>query len=175
MSNSEDKAWYAVYTKHQHEKAASENLRKKGFEVLLPLYPKASQWKDRKKTILIPLFPCYLFLRTDLEQRLEILKAPGVFHLVESGGRACEVPPGDIESIRKITEGRSRFEPHPFLRNGDRVRVRSGPVAGLEGILVRIKGSHRVVISVELLQKAVSVEIDVSDLEQLRERSGLVA
>ncbi len=160
-------AWYAVYTKHQHEKKASEVLARKGFEVLLPLYKAAHKWKDRTKIVSLPVFPCYVFLRTKLDRKLEILTTPGVFWLVENAGRACPIQESDIEAIRKINRSGAQAEPHPYLNCGEHVRVHSGPLAGLKGILTRIKNRYRVVVSVEVLQKAVAVEVDSAILEPL--------
>jgi transcription antitermination factor NusG len=164
--------WYAVYTKHQHEKTASDLLARKGFEVLLPLYRATHRWKDRVKTVLIPLFPSYVFVRTSLEKKLDILRTPGVFWLVGHGGRAFPVPEREIEAVRKITQSSAHFEPHPFLKYGDLVRVRVGPLAGVTGILKQIKNQYRVVLSVGLLQKAVAVEVDLSVLERVHESCG---
>lgn len=167
--------WYAAYTKHQHEKAAYEILSRHGFEVFLPLYAASHRWKDRTKTVLLPVFPCYLFLRTNLERKLDILKTPGVFSLVESGGRACEVPESDIDGIRRIVQSSARAEPHPVLKSGEYVRVFRGPLAGLCGILTRMKGNCRVVLSVELLQKAIAVEVDLSMVEPVGRPAGTSA
>jgi transcription antitermination factor NusG len=157
--------WYAVYTKHQHEKSACDVLSRQGFEVFLPLYAAAHRWKDRTKTVLLPVFPCYLFLRANLERKVDILKTPGVFWLVESGGRACEVPESDINGIRRIVQSSARAEPHPLLKSGEYVRVSRGPLAGLRGILTRMKSNLRLVLSVDLLQKAIAVEVDLSMVE----------
>jgi transcription antitermination factor NusG len=159
--------WYAVYTKHQHEKSAASFLARKGFEVLLPVYRAAHRWKDRMQVVALPVFPCYLFLRTRLQRKLEILQTPGVFWLVGNGGHASLVPESDIESIRKITESSAHFEPHPYLESGDRVRVVAGPMTGVEGILTRVKNRCRVILSVELLQKAVAVEVELSAVARL--------
>lgn len=159
--------WYAVYTKHQHEKTACELIEGKGFEVFLPLYRAEHRWKDRTKVVSLPVFPCYLFVRTDFERKLEILKTPGVFSLIESGGRPCEVPNSEIEAIRKITQSQAKVEPHPYLKCGDYVRVRQGALAGIAGVLSRVKNRYRVVVSVDLLQKAVSVEVDIASLERI--------
>lgn len=164
--------WYVVYTKHQHEKSAADALTRKDFEVLLPLYRSARRWKDRTQTVTLPLFPCYLFIRTELSRKLEILKTPGVFWLVESGGRACTLSTLEVEAIRRVTESKARVEPHPYLRSGDLVRIVSGPLAGIEGLLVRVRNLYRVVLSVDLLQKAVSVEVDSSILERLGRAAG---
>lgn len=162
--------WYAAYTKHHHEKTAAELLARKGFEVFLPLYRSAHRWKDRTKTVDLPLFPGYLFLRTDLMRKLDILRTAGVFWLVGNGDCACPVPETEIDAVRKIIESSSRFEPHPLLKTGDRVRIQSGPLTGIEGILIRVKGQYRVVLSVELLQKAVGVEVELSAVHRLNPR-----
>jgi transcription antitermination factor NusG len=167
IDSDEGEAWYAVYTKHQHEKSATNVLTRKGFKVLLPLYHTAHRWKDRMQIVALPVFPCYLFLHTSLQRKLEILQTPGVFWLVGHGGHASLVPDSDIESIRKIMQGGAHVEPHSYLKSGDRVRVLAGPMAGVEGILTRVKNRYRVVLSVDLLQKAVAVEVDVSSVERL--------
>ena len=159
--------WYAVYTKHQHEKSATDLLARKGFNVLLPLYRTPHRWKDRVQIVALPIFPCYLFVHTSLQRKLEILQTPGIFWLVGHGGHASLVPDHDVESIRKITQGGAHVEPHPYLKSGDRVRVLAGPMAGVEGILTRVKNRYRMVLSVDLLQKAVAVEVDVASVERL--------
>ena len=165
-------AWYAVYTKHQHEKSASDLLSRKGFEVLLPLYRATHRWKDRAKTVLLPVFPSYLFVRTNLEKKLDILRVPGVFWLVGHGDRALAVSELEIEAVRKITHSSARYEPHPFLKHGDLVRVRVGPLAGVTGILKQIKNQYRVILSIDLLQRAIAVEVDISDVERAHESFG---
>lgn len=158
-------AWYALYTKHQHEKTATAHLRGRGFEVFLPLYKAVHRWKDRNQTVQLPLFPCYVFLRATLTDRSDVLRAPGVLSFVGNGGRACPVPESEIEAVRMVAHSRSHFEPHPFLKTGDRVRVLSGPLTGIEGFLQRIKSRSRIILSVELLQKSVAVELDVAAVE----------
>ena len=160
-------AWYAVYTKHQHEKSTQHILASKGFEVLLPLHRVLHRWKDRTQIVFLPVFPCYLFLRTSLSRRLDIMTTSGVFGLVESGGHAVEVTESDINLIRKITLNPTKVEPHPFLKCGERVTVYKGPLSGVDGVLVRIKNQYRVVLSVELLRKSVALEVDVSIIQPL--------
>jgi transcription antitermination factor NusG len=161
-------AWYAIYTKHQHEKVATDLLGRKGFEVFLPSYRVASRWKDRTKTITLPLFPCYSFVRASLTHKTDILRTPGVFWLVETGGRACPIPDYEIDMIRRITQASAKAEPHPFLKCGHLVRVRDGALKGLEGILIQVKNQHRVVVRIEVLKKAVAVEVEFSMLERVR-------
>jgi transcription antitermination factor NusG len=166
--NSENQGhWYVAYTKHQHEKSVAALLSKKGFDVLLPLYRSAHKWKDRMQTVELPVFPCYVFLQMSLERKLAVLQTPGIFWLVGSAGNAEVVPDSDIESIRKVTASAAVFEPHPFLKSGDRVRVVEGPMAGVEGILTRVKNRYRVVLAVDLLQQALAVEIDITAVERL--------
>jgi transcription antitermination factor NusG len=157
--------WYALYTKYQHEKSSADLLARKGFDVLLPLYRATHRWKDRSQVVLLPVFPSYVFIRASLDQKLEVLRTPGVCWFVGNSGHAHSIPSNEIEGIRRISQGPSRFEPHPFLAFGDRVRIKSGVLAGLEGLLVRIKNQSRVVLCVELLQKAVAVEVDSSNIQ----------
>jgi transcription antitermination factor NusG len=168
--------WYALYTKHQHEKSAADLLSRKGFTVFLPLYSAERHWKDRNKVVSLPLFPCYLFLRTNLDRKLDILRTPGVFWLVENDGRACAIPESEMEAVRRITVESAVIEPHPFpsLKDGDFVRIRSGALAGIQGILINIKNRYRVVLSVEVLQKAVAVEVERSNVEPVNSPSGIV-
>jgi transcription antitermination factor NusG len=161
-------AWYAIYAKHQNEKKAADLLIRKGFEILLPTYRSVRRWKDRNKTVFLPLFPCYLFVQTDLFRKVDILRTAGVFRLVESGGCACPIPESDIEAIKKVINSPAQITPHPFLKNGERVRVQHGPLKGVEGILTRFKNQHRVVIAVEPLQKAFAAEVDITAVEPVR-------
>jgi len=164
--------WYALYTKHHHEKKAADVLARKGIETFLPLNRSLRQWKDRKKMVAMPLFPGYLFLRSDLSNRVEILNTPGVFFLVESAGHACPVPEHEIEAVRAVAESDVKLEPHPYLEHGERVRIRSGPLAGICGLVVQSRNQHRVVISVELLRKAVAVAVDLENLEKIAMAAG---
>ncbi len=159
--------WYAAYTRHQHEKVVARNLASKGFETFLPLYGTARRWKDRTKELLLPLFPGYVFLRGRLERWLEIVMIPGVHWLVGSAGQPARIPPAEIEAIRRAVEKGIRIEPHSFLRCGDRVRVKSGPLEGLEGFLVRKKNRSRLVLSVQLLEKSVALEVDAFTVERV--------
>jgi len=166
-TTSQAQAWYAIYSKHQHEKSVADLLTLKSFEILLPMYQSVRRWKDRKKSLTLPLFPCYLFVQTDLSRKVEILRTPGVFWLVESGGCACQIPEADIKAMNKMVQNPERIAPHPYLKTGERVRVRHGSFEGLEGILTRIKNQYRVVLTVEPLRKAVAVEVDISSIEPL--------
>jgi transcription antitermination factor NusG len=159
--------WYALHTNYQHEKAVARILAQKGFDIFLPLYDVAHRWKDRTKQLSLPLFPCYVFLQGGLDRRLHILNTPGVIGFVGWSGRAAPIPEEEIEAVLRMIESSLKVEPHPFLKCGDRVRVRSGPLQGIEGILVRKKNLFRLVLSVEMLQKSVAVEVDVTTVESI--------
>jgi transcription antitermination factor NusG len=166
-STSGNPAWYALYTRHQHEKAVDELLASQGFETFLPVYTAVHRWKDRTKQLSVPLFPNYIFVRGVVGNRLQILKTPGVYAFVESGGRPGIIPESEIAAIRQVVENSFLLEPHPFLATGDWVRIKSGPLSGLEGILVRKQDRLRLVLSVEMLGRSVSVEVDVCSVERV--------
>jgi transcription antitermination factor NusG len=163
--------WYAIYTRHQHEKTVAESLSNNGIEVFLPQYSSARQWKDRTKHLLMPLFPCYVFLHGSLDRRVKVLSTPGVYFIVGNGGQPAAIHETEIEAIRKAVTSGLRVEPYPFLQCGDRVRVKAGPLSGIEGILIRKKSSFRIVLSAELLQKSMAVEVDASSVEPSTPRS----
>ncbi len=164
-------SWYALYTRHQHEKCVHQVLMGKGFESFLPLYTTAHQWKDRVKRVSLPLFPCYVFLRGPLVQWLPILTTPGVHMVVGCGGKPASISNTEIEAIRRVVESPVKAEPHPFLRCGDRVRVTAGPLRGLEGLLVRKKNWCKLLLSVEMLQRSVAVEVDAAMVQRVGGRS----
>jgi transcription antitermination factor NusG len=166
-SNPAPREWWAVYTRHQHEKTVAENFSSSGLEVFLPLYNVVRQWKDRKKHLALPLFPCYVFLRGESGRRVQVLSTPGVHYIVTIAGRPAAIPEVEIEAIRRAAQSPLGVEPHPFLRCGDRVRIKSGPLADIEGILVRRKSSYRLILSAELLQKSIAVEVDAFRVEPL--------
>lgn len=159
--------WYAVYTRHQHEKSAAQLLSRKGFDVLLPLYRSLSRWSDRTQTVLLPLFPNYLFAKCDLDSRIQVLQTAGVCWFVSNAGVPTFVPEAEIEMVRRVVEAPVNVQPHTFLDRGDRVRVLRGPLTGLTGILTRVKNQCRVIISLELLRKSAAIEIDLADLERI--------
>ena len=161
-------SWWAVYTRHQHEKAVAQVLSTKGFEVFLPLYDSVRRWKDRNKTLSLPLFPCYVFVRGGLDRRLQVVTTPGIHTILYSGERLAFIPNDEIDSIRKAVNSPTRVEPHPFLRCGEKVRVTRGSLEGVVGVLVRKKSLFRLVLSVEMLAQSVSVEIDAADVEPVK-------
>lgn len=162
-----DNAWYALYTRHHHEKSIVRTLTAKGFTVFLPVYAAPRQWKDRTKIVSLPLFSCYVFIQGGLHRQLDIVTTPGVFGLVCSAGVPATIPAQEIDAIRQAVERSVKIEPHPFIHRGDRVRVKSGPLDGIEGILVRKKNFSRLVLTVELLGKSAAVEVDVATVERI--------
>lgn len=163
-------SWYALYTRHQHEKMVAEILLSKEFHVFLPLYEATHRWKDRIKKLSLPLFPSYVFIQGGLDRQLHIMTTPGVHSIVANAGRAIPIPGEQIDAVRRMVEGPLQVEPHPFLKCGDKVRVTSGPLQGIEGILIRKKNYTRLVLSVEMLMKSVAVEIDAWMVERVMSR-----
>jgi len=166
MSWGLEPAWYALYTRHQHEKTVAHILSRKGFEVFLPLYTTVHRWKDRQKRLSLPLYPSYVFLRDSLERKLQILTTPGLHSIVGTADGPQPIPDYEIDAVKRVIESSVAVEPHPFLQCGDRVRVLGGPLEGIEGILVRKKNSFRLVLSVEMLMKSIAVEVDASLVER---------
>jgi transcription antitermination factor NusG len=169
-SNRELTDWFAVYTRHQHEKTVAESFSRNGLEVFLPLYDVARQWKDRTKHVSLPLFPCYVFFRGGIERRANVLSTPGVHSIVAIGKQLATIPHAELDAIRRAVESHLQVEPHPFLFVGDRVRVKSGPLVGIEGILIRKKSASRLILSAQLLEKSVAVEVDAFSIEPLPHR-----
>jgi transcription antitermination factor NusG len=152
--------WYALTVRPQHEKAVADQLRAKALEGYLPLYRARRRWSDRTKTVEFPLFSRYVFCRFSFEQRLRVLQTPSVTSIVGFSGRPCPVGDQEIASIRTMVASGLPMSPWPFVRVGQRVRVCRGALEGVEGILSREKSGYRVVVNVELLNRAVAVEID---------------
>ena len=163
--------WYALYTRHQHEKTVAQVLSRKGFEILLPLYESVRRWKDRTKVLSLPLFTCYVFLKGGLERRWEVLNTPGIYELLSTRGQPIAIPTAEIDAIQQVMKSGLRLEPHRFLKIGELVRIKRGPLAGLQGLLVRQKNVYRLVISVEMLGRAAVVEVDSFLVERLAKLS----
>jgi len=163
--------WWAVYTRHQHEKMVARVLTVNGIEVFLPLYESMRRWKDRNKMLMLPLFPGYLSVRGGQNRRLTVVSTPGVHLLLSNRQQVAKIQEAEIQAIRKTVEGVLPVEPHPFIECGERVRVKRRPLQGVEGLLVRRKNQYRLVLSVAMLAQSVGVEIDSSDVEPVTEQS----
>lgn len=160
--------WYAAYTCARHEKRVAQQLEERQVDSFLPLYRSTRRWKDRRKELQLALFPGYVFVRLDLKDRLRVLQLPGVVSFVSFRGIPAPLREGEIETLRQGMANPMRIEPHPYLKVGRRVRVEGGPFTGTEGILVRRRGSCRVVVSIDLLMRSVAVEVDEADLGAAR-------
>jgi transcription antitermination factor NusG len=161
----QDPAWYAVWTRSRHEQVVREQLERKGIEAFLPTITKWSRWKDRKKQIEWPLFPGYCFVRFNAADRLPVLKCTGVVNIVSFDGDIVPIPEHEIDGIRRLLQSDLQFDPCPLIREGMLVEVIHGPLKGVVGRLVR-KGAHaRLVLSVDLIGQAVSVEVDAADVK----------
>ena len=157
--------WFALWTRSRHEQVVLEQLRQKGVDVFLPTVTKWSRWKDRKKKIDWPLFPGYCFARFDPRNRLPILKCTGVVSIVSVEGEPAPIPEHQIEGIRRVIESELAFDPCPMLQEGSVVEVVHGPLTGVIGRLVRKSDKARLVLSVDLIGKGVSVEVDAADVK----------
>jgi transcription termination/antitermination protein NusG len=164
-SESRELKWYAAYTCARHEKRATELLERKSVETLLPLYETVHRWKNGLARVRLPLFPGYVFVRIALANRLQVLEVPSIVRLVGFCGQPAPLPEEDIETIQSCLKQGPSFEPHPYLKVGRRVRITTGPLAGCEGLLVRKKGNLRVVLSIELIQRSVMLDVPASSLE----------
>ena len=157
-------AWYAVWTRSRHEQVVREQLANKQFDVFLPTITRWSRWKDRKKKVDWPLFPGYCFVRFNGAERLPVLKCTGVVNIVSFEGKPAAIPPIELDSIRVLVGSELQFDPCPLIHEGQMVEVIHGPLKGVIGRLIR-KGSHaRLVLSVDLIGQAVSVEVDAADV-----------
>ena len=152
--------WFALQVRARQEAGVGEQLKGQGYERFLPFYKVRKRWSDRIKEMEAPLFPGYLFCRFNPHDRLPILKTPGVIQIVGFNNTPAAVDDDEILSIQRLVASGVQHQPCPFLTVGDRVRISAGPLLGLEGLLTDIKGSHRLVLSVSLLQRSVAVEID---------------
>jgi transcription antitermination factor NusG len=159
--------WYAAHICANHEKRVAAELGAREVEHFLPLYSSVRRWKDRRIELELPLFPGYVFVRLALRDRLRVVQIPSVVRLVGFGGLATALPDAEMEIMRSGLSERLCAEPHPFLTIGRRVRITAGPFAGLVGVLKRKKSSWRVVVSLELIQRSVAVNVEAANVRQV--------
>jgi transcription antitermination factor NusG len=160
MSSAEQLSWYAIHVAAKKEKQITSILSEKGYTCFLPLYTKRSTWSDRIKVTSFPLFPGYVFSQFDVQHRLPILLTPNVHGIVGAGKVPISIPDDDLGAIRTALENGLVLEPHQGLQKGDLVRVTKGPLLGVEGSFLRYHGSDRLVLSIGLINRSVSVEMD---------------
>lgn len=152
--------WFALRVRSNHERVAATHLRGRGIEEFSPTYRAEQQWSDRKKQVERCLFPGYVFCRLNLADRMPALSVPGAVGLIGFGSGPCPIPTEEIAAIQQMIGSGLLVAPWPFLRTGQRVLVERGPLEGVEGILQEIRKTYRLVVSVEMLQRSVSVELD---------------
>jgi transcription antitermination factor NusG len=159
--------WYACYTTANHEKRVQEQLEQRSVSSFLPIYESVRQWKDRRKRLTLPLFPGYVFVRLALVDRLRVLQVPSVVHLVGFNGQPAPLDDAEIAGLQNGLASGIVAQPHPYLTVGRRCQIRTGPLAGKRGILLRRKGALRVVLSLELIMRSVAVDVDEGNIEPL--------
>jgi transcription antitermination factor NusG len=159
--------WFAVHTYARHEKVVEQEARDLGITTFLPITKEIRQWSDRRKVVESPLFSCYIFvkIRPDNRERLKVLRVNGVIRFVGTHGMGIPIPDEQIEAVRILTDEQLPVCSHPFLKIGQRVRVRSGALAGVEGILTARSGERTLVVSLDAIQRSLSVRIEGYDVE----------
>ncbi len=165
MKGDSDVGWFALWTRSRHEQVVREQLERKQIESFLPTVTRWSRWKDRKKKVDWPLFPGYCFARFDPGERLPILKVPGVVSIISFEGEPAPIPEHEIDGIRQLVESDLAFDPCPMIHEGMMVEVMHGPLKGVVGRLMRKNEKARLVLSVDLIGQAVSVEVDAADVK----------
>jgi transcription antitermination factor NusG len=161
-------AWFALRVRSNFERVTSTILRQKGFEEFVPSYRTKRRWSDRVKEIERPLFPGYVFCRFDPNRVLPIVRTPGVVHVVGSGGSPCQIDETEMRSLRTLVASQVLMAPYRFLRLGQRVVIRHGRLAGIEGIVEAFRSGYRIVISITLLQRSVAAELEADWITPLR-------
>jgi transcription antitermination factor NusG len=159
--------WYAVSTRSRQENVAASMLAGLGIRYLHPLITEVHRWSDRKQTVSRPLFPCYLFVHIarSCETQLRVLKVPGIVNFVGGAHGPAAIPEGEIDSVRAVLSSGIDCASHPFVQAGDRVRIERGVLAGIEGTLIRCGEQSKLVISIEMIQRSVSVSVERSNVE----------
>ena len=152
--------WYALQVKPRHERHVAQVLQTKGFEQFLPLYTARHRWSDRIKKLSLPLFPGYVFCRFHRERRLPVVSSPGIVRVVGAGKSPTPIDDDEIAALQSIVKSELCAHPFPFLQVGQVVRLSAGPLCGLQGILLARKDAHRLIVSVNLLQRSVAVQIE---------------
>jgi len=167
-SDQDSKKWMAVYTRPRHEKTVEKEFQKKGFEVYLPILKERRKWSDRKKWVEFPLFRSYVFVRTKLKDALFVVQTSGVVKIIKFGGEVSIVQDESILAIKLMIEGGYNPEPLNYFIEGDPVEVKNGPLKGLIGEVIRLDKDDRLVVRVDAIQHAVSVQINRGFLKPIK-------
>lgn len=165
LSSTEAGSWFAVHTKARHEKKTNRALTEKDVETFLPLREVINQWKDRKKKVLLPLYPGYMFVRIDPRDRFDVLNTAGVVRILGNNGVPTPVPAEEIEATRILLETGFKYDLFPYDVTGREVEVAKGPLQGARGRILWTKGAYSLVLSVHLIRRSVSVEVDLNDVD----------
>jgi transcription termination/antitermination protein NusG len=158
------RSWFAVRTRSRAEKVVHEQLERKEFEVFLPTVPRWSRWKDRRKRIDWPLFPGYCFVRLEPTDSLRVLMCSGVIAIVSFDGQLAPIPDAEVEAVRRLVTSDLQYDPCPFINEGSRVEVIYGPLKGVSGLLVKKDRHAKLILSVDLIGRAVAVTVDAADV-----------
>lgn len=159
--------WYAIHTYPRHEKRVAAELEQRQIETYVPMIAEQHQWSDRRKTVDLPLFSCYVFVRIapTAAERVKVLRVPGVIGFVGSQRQGTAIPEQEIEIVRQLLKSEIKFKAHPFLKIGQRVRIRGGALDGMEGLLVRRSGEQRLVVSVATIERSLSISVEGYQVE----------
>jgi len=167
MNQTKNLHWYVLRTKSRHEKLVRDRLERQGIEPLLPTVRRLSQWKDRKKEIEVPLFSCYCFVHVSELSWNAVRMVTGVFEIIGNGGQPEQVPEEEIVGLQRLMTNVLPYDAYPYLHEGMRVEVVRGPLQGIQGILLRKEKAYRLILGIQLIQQAVTVEVDVNDVVEL--------
>lgn len=161
--------WYALHTRSRHEKIVAHRLTEMGMQTFLPMVTEVHRWSDRKKSVQLPLFSCYVFANFAMNRldRLNLFRVDGFLGIVGKAGMGTPIPSEQIDAVRMLVAGALSWTAHPFLRIGQRVRIHGGALEGLEGRLVSRNGSHTLVISVDALERSLAVRVDGYQVEAI--------
>ena len=170
MIKQEPANWYAVQTRARNEKAISERLQEQGLTTFLPLVTEIRRWSDRKKKVELPLFSCYVFVKlvaSNNDERMRVYRTNGVFRIVSVRGEAVPIPEEQIDALRTVVTQQVPWSAHPFLKVGQRVRIRGGSLEGVEGVLLSHSGDRTLIISIDAIQRSLAVRVEGYDVEPL--------
>ena len=168
MTKQQPTNWYAVQTRARNERVISDRLREQGLTTFLPLVTEVRRWSDRKKKVELPLFSCYLFVKLvagDHDERMRVYRTNGVFRIVSMNGELVPIPDEQIDALRAVVAQRVPWREHPFLKIGQRVRIRGGALDGVEGVLLSHDGDRTLIISVDAIQRSLAVRVEGYEVE----------
>jgi len=162
-------SWFAIQTRPRYEKKVTTELQEKGVKAFLPLYSAKHQWSDRRRIVQLPLFPGYVFVRIAplLNTRVSVLQTNGVISFVGVRNMGIPIPDCEIEAIQTVLEGGAAFEPYPYLKVGQRVRVRGGCLEGVSGVLMAVNGDRSLIVSVNLIQRSIAMRVEGYKVEPI--------